>query len=246
MKALKKFNLVILLSFALSISVNAQKDIQAGMDSEAMSSDVAKINELVPVKEGTTLKKIGSDGVLDRSIEMDDTGASVSKQTQGYIRPTSKQRFNRYLDGMFVKGLIGVGASSVVQQIAENPPEWEQNGKGFLRRVGSNFAENIIEESVAYGLEETLKLDSKFYKSKKKDFGSRVKNAFLSSFTARTPSGKRVFNPSRIAGRYTADIIATETWFPKRFSYKDGLRHGTRGIGFDIGLNFLREFIFPK
>jgi hypothetical protein len=147
---------------------------------------------------------------------------------------------------MFGTGLIGVGASSVVQQITETPPEWKQNGTGFARRFGSNFGEQVISETITFGLEETFKLDSKFYKSKKKDFGSRVKNAFLSSFTARTPSGKRVFNPSRIAGRYTANIIATETWYPERYSYKDGLRQGTRGIGFNIGLNFLREFIFPK
>ncbi len=182
------------------------------------------------------------------AVEKNNEGSSSTrKQTSNYVRPTSNERLKRYFNNSFgVSALIGAGIGATIQQAANVPPDWKRNGNGLARRFGSNYGENAIQESVAFSLEEALKLDSKFYKSQKRDFGSRLKNALISSFTARTPSGKRVFNPSRIAGAYTANIISTETWYPKRYGYKDGIRQGTQTIGFNIGFDFLREFIFPK
>ncbi len=236
--------LTFLISVFFAVSTNSQTESQVIVGLDASVEETVKINELIPIKKGTRLEKIAPK-TANQGLKVDDRLPFPASQTRGYVRPTKMKRFKRYVNRTVGTGLIGVGASSVVQQFAEYPPEWERTAGGFARRFGSNLAENVISESVAYGLEETFKLDSRFYKSKKKDFGSRLKNALLSSFTARTPSGKRVFNPSRIAGTYTADIIATETWYPKRYSYKDGLRQGTRGIGFSVGFNLLREFVFP-
>ena len=174
------------------------------------------------------------------------TAYPTNQQQLPYIRPTGKERFKRYLNDVGGIGLIGVGFSSVIGQIAKTPPDWKKDGKGFGQRFASNFGENLIQETVAYGLEEAFKLDSKFYKSQKRDFGSRFKNALLSGVTARTPSGKRVFNPAPIVGAYTANIISTEVWYPKRYSYKDGLRQGTQSIGFSIGFGFINEFLFNR
>jgi hypothetical protein len=183
-------------------------------------------------------------------INLIDNNAQINfpaNQSQNtYIRPTGKEQFKRYLDNTIGTGLIGVGFGSVIGQIAKTPPDWKKNKKGFTQRFASNFGENLIKETVIYGLEEALKLDSKFYKSQQRDFKSRLKNALLSGVTARTPSGKRVFNPAPIVGAYTANIISTETWYPKRYSYKDGLRQGTRSIGFSIGFGLLNEFLFHR
>ena len=168
------------------------------------------------------------------------------QQPNKYVRPTADQRFKRYLNKTIGTGLIGVGIGASIQQFAENPPEWGKNGKGFARRLGSNFGENAIQETVAYGLEEALKLDSKFYKSTKRDFGSRLQNAFLSGITARTPSGKRVFNPAPIIGSYTANLVSTQVWYPKRYSYKDGFRQGTQNVAFTIAFGLLNEFLFNR
>ncbi len=170
----------------------------------------------------------------------------IVPQQDNYVRPTADQRFKRYLNKTVGTGLIGVGIGATFQQISNNPPEWEKTGKGFARRLGSNFGENAIQETVAYGIEETFKLDSKFYKSKKRDLGSRIKNGLLSGITARTPSGKRVFNPAPIIGTYTANMVSTQVWYPKRFSYKDGLRQGTQSVGFSIGFGLLNEFLFNR
>ena len=174
------------------------------------------------------------------------TDSTVTQRQSNYVRPAANERFKRYLNKTVGTSLIGVSIGATINQIAEVPPEWKRNGKGFARRFASSFGENAIQETVAYGLEEVFKLDSKFYKSKKRDLGSRIKNAFLSGITARRPNGKRVFNPAPFVGSYAANIISTQTWYPQRYNYQDGLRQGTQNVGFGIGFGFINEFIFNR
>ncbi len=195
----------------------------------------------------SSVKVENADTSTDKAVsETLRSDLPIIPQQNNYVRPTADQRFKRYLNKTVGTGLIGVGIGATFQQISNNPPEWEKTGKGFARRLGSNFGENAIQETVAYGIEETFKLDSKFYKSKKRDLGSRIKNGLLSGITARTPSGKRVFNPAPIIGTYTANLISTQVWYPKRFGYKDGLRQGTQSVGFSIGFGLLNEFLLNR
>jgi hypothetical protein len=45
---------------------------------------------------------------------------------------------------------------------------------------------------------------------------------------------------------YTGAIIAHETWYPDRYSYKDGLRSGTTTLLTGFGINVLREFVIRR
>jgi hypothetical protein len=47
----------------------------------------------------------------------------------------------------------------------------------------------------------------------------------------------------RLAGVYTGAIVARETWYPDRYSYKDGLRSGTKSFITGFGINLVREFV---
>ncbi len=172
---------------------------------------------------------------------------TVPQNSNWYVRPTTEKRFKRYLNnavGPFA--LLGVGFASAIDQADKKPPEWKRNANGFARRFGSNLGESVIQETVTYGLDETFKLDSHFYKSRQRDFGSRFKNALLTSFTGRTSSGKRVFDPSRIIGSYTGSLIATNVWYPKRFNSQDGFRRGSQAFAFSVGFNFVNEFLFHR
>ena len=175
------------------------------------------------------------------------TRQSSNQTQQTYVRPTGKERFNRYVKSMFrpialAKTVVKSGYSTW----RNSPEEWGENWEGFGRRVASSFGKSAIKQTTIYALEEALKLDSKFYRSQKKDFGSRLRNALISPFTARKPDGKRVFGFPRIAGTYTSSIIAYETWYPKRYSYKNGLRGGTISLGFNAAFNVFKEFVWRK
>jgi hypothetical protein len=168
-------------------------------------------------------------------------------QTPTYTRPTAEKRFKRYVNdtiGPFT--LLGIAASAGISTATNEPEEWGKKAEGFGRRVASNFGRTLIRETAIYGLDEALKLDSGFYRSQKRDVGSRVKNALLSTVTARKANGKRTIGVPRLVGTYTASIVAAETWFPARYTYKDGLQSGTISLGINAAFNLFREFIFKK
>lgn len=174
----------------------------------------------------------------------DKTGQNSLRQTNKYVRPTKNERFDRYVKSMVgPAALLRQGAGATLGTITNSPEDWGKDAEGFARRFASGFGQNAIKQTTTYALNEALELDSKFYKSKKKDFGSKMKNALLSTVTARNKEGKRVFGAPRIVGTYTSHMIAREAWYPDRFSYKDGLRSGTISLGFNAAFNVFREFV---
>ena len=97
-----------------------------------------------------------------------------------------------------------------------------------------------------YGLDEALKYDSKFYRSRDRSLSSRIGNALISPVTARNKRGKRVIGLPRILGTYTSNVVAAETWYPSRYTYKDGLRSGTISLGMNAAFNLAKEFVRKK
>ena len=106
------------------------------------------------------------------------------------------------------------------------------------------MCKNVIINTVIYGLDESFKLDSSYYRSKDKSVGGKVKNALISPVTARDKNGNRVFGFPRVVGTYTASIVAAETWYPARYNYKDGLKSGTISLGMNAAFNLVKEFIW--
>lgn len=165
--------------------------------------------------------------------------------TDPYIFPTPKERFKRYLSstvGPFP--LLRIGASAGINQWRDSPEEWEQGSKGYGRRFASGFGRNVIQQTVTYGLDSALHLDTGFEKSKREGVGARLKDALVQNVTSRTRSGKRVISAPRLVGVYTAGVVAAETWYPDRYTYKDGLKQGTTTLLTGFAINLLREFVF--
>ncbi|HMJ09400.1 MAG TPA: hypothetical protein VK468_10370 [Pyrinomonadaceae bacterium] len=188
----------------------------------------------------------------NQNADLPASNTDVSKlklvQTNStYVRPNAKTRTKRYINGI-------IGPFALARQVAgagistwrNSPEEWGDRWEGFGRRVASNFGKNVIKQTTIYGLDEALKYDSHFYRSKSKSVGARVTNALISPVTARDKNGKRVIGIPRLAGTYTANIVAYETWFPARYSWKDGLKSGTISLGFNAAFNLVKEFIWKK
>jgi hypothetical protein len=172
--------------------------------------------------------------------------AVVNKPTTppAYVFPSERQRFKRYVSntvGPF--RLARTAFSAGLDQWNDSPEEWEQGAKGYGKRFASSLGRNAIQQTVTYGLDHALHLDTGFERSKRKGFFPRFKDALLETVTSRNKSGNRVFSVPRIAGVYTGSVIAAETWYPERYSYKDGLRNGTRTLVTSFGINLVREFV---
>jgi hypothetical protein len=161
-----------------------------------------------------------------------------------YVFPSERERFKRY-----VKGTIGpfrfarTAASAGIDQWRDHPEEWGQGAKGYGRRFASSLGQNAIQQTVTYGLDEAMCLDTGFERSKREGFFPRMKDALIQNVTSRTKSGKRVVSVPRFAGAYTGAIISHETWYPERYSYKNGLRSGTKSLLTGFGINVFREFV---
>lgn len=164
-----------------------------------------------------------------------------------YVRPDKKERFDRYVKGMFGPAALGrTVATAGVSTWTNSPEEWGGKWEGFGKRLASNIGQNVIRGTVTYGLDEALKLDSGYYVAKGKPAGKRAANAFVSVVTARRTDGSRTIGVPRLAGVYSASVIARETWFPRRYSWRDGMRSGTYSLGFTAAYNLFREFVLRK
>jgi hypothetical protein len=165
--------------------------------------------------------------------------------TSDYVFPTADERLKRYVKRTVGPGrLAWTAATAGIDQWRDNPEEWEQGAKGYGRRFASAFGKNAIQQTVSYGLDEAMGLDTGFQRSKRQGFFPRMKDALIQNITSRTKSGSRVISVPRLAGVYSGAVIASETWYPERYSYKDGLRSGTRTLLTGFGLNLVREFVF--
>jgi len=171
----------------------------------------------------------------------------VDKQataTPDYVFPSERERLKRYVQSTVGPWRLARTAFSAgIDQWRDQPEEWGQGAKGFGRRYASSFGQNAIQQTVTYGLDEAMGLDSSFERSKREGFLPRMKDALIQNVTSRNRSGKRVISAPRFAGVYTGAIVPTETWYPERYSYKDGLRHGTRTLLTGFGINLFREFV---
>lgn len=178
------------------------------------------------------------------------TSEKQTKQTkqaanEPYVFPTHHERFKRFADstvGPFSLARIAVSAG--INQWKDHPEEWEQGASGYGKRFASGFGKHAIHQTITYGLDEALGLDTGFKRSTRTGFGPRLKDALLENVTSRNRKGERVVSVPRFAGAYSAAIIRAETWYPSRYDYKDGLRSGTTSIVTGFAFNVIREFVF--
>lgn len=219
--------------FAAALIFSAAASSSYGQDPSPSPAEQA----VITTKGGVTVpKSVGT--VLN---------LTATQQQASYVRPDPKVRLKRYLNGMvgpvaLAKQVVGAGYGTW----RNSPEEWGGQWEGFGKRLASGFGKNLIKQSITYGLDEALKLDSHYYRSEKKDVGSKIKNALLSPVTARNSKGKRVIGVPRLVGGYTAGIIAAETWYPSRYDWKDGAKSATYSLGISAAYNLFKEFVWKK
>lgn len=161
-----------------------------------------------------------------------------------YVRPNAEQRFKRYVKDTVGPGAwAGMVAGAGFATASNEPTEWGGKWNGFGKRLASNFGRTVIRNTVTYSLDEALKLDSNFYRSEKRGVSDRIKNALLSPVTARKANGRRAVGIPRLVGTYTAGIVSKETWYPSRYTWKDGVRSSTISLGTRALINLVKEFI---
>ena len=174
-----------------------------------------------------------------------DTTQTAPAPISTYIFPDNHERFKRYMKSTIGPVRLGWSAADAgIGQWRDTPEEWGQGARGYGKRYASSLGSNAIHQTVTYALDEAMGLDTGFQKSSRNGFLPRFKDALMQNVTSRTRTGKRMISVPRFAGVYSGAIISRETWYPDRYSYKDGLRSGTKSLLEGFGLNLVREFVF--
>ena len=178
-----------------------------------------------------------------QTTQQDDKNKQAT--SSGYVFPTPRERFKRYVSSTIGPTRLAWSAASAgINQWRDHPEEWGQGAKGYGKRYASSMGQNAIQQTVTYGLDSAIGLDTGFKRSKRQGFFPRFKDALIQNVTSRTRRGNRVISVPRFAGVYTGAIVPKETWYPDRYNYKDGLRSGTRTLITGFGINLVREFVF--
>ena len=209
----------------------------------AMAGVFSVSGQEVPKDQSTQPVTVTTETTDPQTPAPTQTPAPSQTTTTDYVFPTREERAKRYVKSMFGPGaLLRTGASAGISQWRDTPEEWGQGMEGYGKRFASGMGKNVIQQTVTYGLDSAFKLDTGFQRSKREGFWPRLKDALLQNVTSRTQSGKRVVSAPRLVGVYTSAVVATETWYPDRYDYKDGLRHGSMTLLTGFGINVVREF----
>lgn len=234
-----------ILPLILALLVGSQVSAfgQNGNESEA-----AAATERLDITTSSTLTKksaLANMAMTRLETQAGQSSSTATTNNSSYVFPSAKTRFHRYVKstvGPF--SLLRSAASAGIQQWDNSPLEWGQGMEGYGKRFASSVGSNAIRQTVTYGLSEAFKLDTSFERSKHTKFWPRVGDALVQNVTSRTRSGKRVISAPILIGAYAGTIIPNETWYPERYSYKDGLRGGSYTLLMGFGVNLVREFLF--
>lgn len=230
--------LTLILCVALAVQVSAQDPTPSPQPTATPETSTPAATPDANTPAATTQTSTPAD-------TPDQSTPAVQANNNWYTRPDSKTRFKRYVNSMF--GPMAIAQTAAVAGLGtwrNSPEEWGDQWEGFGRRFASGMGRSAIKQTTIYGLGEALKLDSKYYRSQKKDVGSKIRNALISPVTARRPNGKRTIGIPRIVGTYTSSIVAAEWWLPARYDYKDGLKAGTISLAWNVAWNLVKEFVW--
>ena len=233
MKLLNHAAVILILTVVCSVSLYGQEVKPIEAESVDFAGDISSVRwETATNSHWFVFKRVNQ------------SGSQTATATDGYVFPKSGQRFKRYVKNTVGPvSLLKNAASAGLSQWSDSPEEWGQGTEGYGRRLASSFGSTVIRQTVTYGLSEGFRLDTGFERSKRKGFWPRLSDALVQNVTSRTRSGKRVVSVPIIAGAYAGAVIPRETWYPSRYSYKDGLRVGTYSLASGFAINVAREFV---
>ena len=135
---------------------------------------------------------------------------------------------------------LSLGAG--IDQWRNYPSEWGQGWDAFGVRMASALGQQLVREQLEFGVGAIDHEDPRYQLSGLTGVWPRARFAIVHTFVSRSDSGANMPAYSRFIGDYGAGFISRQ-WYPDRFhTVGQGLEAGTVSLGFDMGMNILREF----
>jgi len=164
---------------------------------------------------------------------------------QSQVPPVSwKEKFSMAAKGSFDPyefTIVGIVAG--IHQASDNDPEFGQGFKGYAKRYGAAFADQVDGNIMVGGVFPTiLKVDPRYYRLGRGSFAHRFGYAIDRIFIARKDSGAHTFNISEFAGNAAAIGISNVYYPAADRNFSGNLNDWGTQMGLDALGNELKEF----
>jgi hypothetical protein len=157
---------------------------------------------------------------------------------------TAHEKFHsRVLEQFGWRGLLGTAVSAGIGQGFDVPDAWGPHWDGYGKRYASGFALGTTRQVFAFGLDDLLHQDPRYFPSSQVGFKPRLRNVFKQVFLAKKDDGQATIASSRMISAFGAAFLAN-TWQPHgNGSAVDGLERGGLTLVGDAAFFFLQEFV---
>ena len=137
--------------------------------------------------------------------------------------------------------IIGIVAG--IRQAENSDPPFGQGMKGYAKRYGAAFADQVDGNIMVGGVYPTiLKIDPRYFRLGRGSFGHRFGYAISRIFVARKDSGSHMFNIPEFAGNATAIAISNVYYPASDRNFYDNFNDWGIQMGLDAFGNELKEF----
>jgi hypothetical protein len=154
-----------------------------------------------------------------------------------------KQRFCLYADKLVTgQALFGSAFFAGVAQFRDDPVEWGQGTKGYLRRFGTRYAQGVAKSTGEFVFSSIIREDPRYDLSKDRTFWKRTRHAFVRMVVAKNVDGANRPALSKFAGAASSGAIGL-AWYPGRLNRPtDVLARSGSAFGGYLGSNIFAEF----
>ncbi len=158
-------------------------------------------------------------------------------------RLTPKQKLRIAFKDSFDYPLIILGgAYAGLYQIENSHPEFGQGTKGYFRRFGTSYCDQVSGNMMTEGfMPILLHEDPRYFRMAEGSKMARAWYALSRIFVTRTDSGARSFNYSEVVGNGIAAGIGL-SYYPDNRNVPDYLQNWGVELGTDAASQVLKEF----
>jgi hypothetical protein len=133
-------------------------------------------------------------------------------------------------------------ASAAYLQAVGDPSAWDRTAGGFIRRVGSSYGGNLIQNTVHEGLAAAEQTDPRYFPCDCKGFFHRSSHALKMTFLTYTNKGHETLDLPQITGIYAGSMIEA-TWWPHHYTaLAQGVQTGHIQVGLTGAIHLAQEF----
>ena len=149
---------------------------------------------------------------------------------------------------VFFKRLVGPQAiletvpGATFDLARDFPHKWGRTPKGYVKRIGSQYAQFIVGETIEAAVSFVHREDPRYFRMPGHGFGRRLRHSLVSSVVFRGVDGKKTIGLARLADVYGSWAVAT-MWSPRETRNAVSIfGNGSLGLGLKAGSNVFREF----